>query len=257
MQSRPTPAIRIVTLPTFDMSTLIFAAVAIFFVWKLRSVLGQKTGEEGRGLDPAARDSRRADAGPPGDPGNVIHLPGAAAGAAAANDPALEKWAGLAERGSKVWTGLDEIAARDAGFSAKGFVEGARKAYEMIILAFAAGDRKTLKSLLAADVYDSFAQAIAHRETRGQTMNTTFVSIDKATLADAQVRGGSAQLAMRFRSKLVNMTTGKDGQPIDEMQGKVTDSIDVWTFARELASRDPNWKLIATESDPAVTRGSA
>lgn len=237
------------------MSTVIFAAVAIFFVWKLRAVLGQKSGTEERGPDRAAPDSREADAAAGADGGNVIRLPGAAAGGAAAG-AAAEKWAGFAGRGSPVAAGLDAIAESDPGFSAKGFIDGARRAYEMIIAAFAAGDRKTLKPLLASDVYDSFSQAIAQREAAGRSMSTTFVSLEKAEFSDAQVRGGAAVLTIRFRSKLVNTTTDRAGQPIDDAQGKVTDSVDIWSFSRELSARDPNWKLVATESGPAAAPAS-
>lgn len=238
------------------MSTVIFAAVAIFFVWKLRSVLGQKSGTEERGPDRPAPESRKADAAAGADAGNVIRLPGAAAGGSVPADAAAEKWAGFAESGSPAAAGLDAIAARDPGFSAKGFIDGARRAYEMIITAFAAGDRKTLKPLLAGDVYDSFSHAISQREAAGQTMSTTFVSLEKAEFSDAQVRGGAAVLTIRFRSKLVNTTTDRAGQPIDDMQGKVTDSVDIWSFSRELAARDPNWKLVATESGPSAAPGS-
>ena len=238
----------------FDTSTLIFAAVAIFFVWKLRSVLGEKTGQEGRRPEPARED--RADRKPatPGEADNVIRLPGAANGAAEA-EPA-DRWAGVAERGGKTWAGLEAIAGRDPSFAAKPFLDGARAAYEMIVTAFAAGDRKTLKTLLATDVYESFTQAIVQRESREEKMTTTFVSFDKTAIADAQLRGAVAQVTVRFVSKLVNMTTGKAGQPIDDMQGKVSDSSDVWTFSSDVSSRDPNWRLIATESDQAG-RGSA
>lgn len=229
------------------MSTLIFAGVAIFFVWKLRSVLGQKSGTEGRKPDAPARDGGQADAAPMVDSGNVIRLPGASAGPVPA--AAEDRWAGYADRSSNVWNGLEAIGERDSAFSAKSFVDGARGAYEMIVGAFAAADRKTLKSLLSPDVFDSFAQAISQREARGESMSTTFVSIDKATLVDAQLRGPTAQLSVRFLSKLINTTTDRAGQPVDDKQGKVIDSVDVWSFARDTTSRNPNWTLVATESD--------
>ena len=236
------------------MSTLIFAAVALFFVWKLRSVLGEKTGQEGRRVEPA-RDERAEKPGvAPGDAGNVIRLPGAAVNGAAESETA-DRWSGVAERGTKLLASLEAIAARDANFVAKPFLDGARSAYEMIVTAFAAGDRKTLKTLLATDVYDSFTQAIAQRETREEKMTTTFVSVDKPRITDAQLKGTIAQVSVRFLSKLVNVVTDKAGQPIDDLQGKVIDSGDVWTFSRDVTARDPNWRLVATESDQG--RGKA
>ena len=239
----------------FDTSTLIFAALAIFFVWKLRTILGQKTGSE----ETRAEQTRRseAEARQPPAPGatNVIRLPGAAGGDAVASEPP-DRWQGFAERGSKIAASLDAIASKDTAFDPRGFVQGARAAYEMIVTAFAAGDRKTLKSLLAPDVYESFEHAIAAREARAETMTTTLVSIDKANLIDAQLRGSTAQVSVRFLSKLINVTKDKAGAPVDDMQGKVTDSVDMWTFARDVTSRDPNWRLIATESDQSAPKTS-
>ena len=241
----------------FDTSTLIFAALAIFFVWKLRSVLGQRTGSEETRSDPPPR-------GPTSDPrqvasptaSNVIKLPGAAV-AEAASEAAPDRWGSFAERGSTVAAGLTAIAGKEPSFEPGAFIAGARSAYEMIVVAFAAGDRKTLKSLLAPDVFESFEQAIAAREARSETMTTTLVSIDKATLIDAQLRGSMAQVSVRFLTKLINVTRDKAGTAVDDMQGKVTDSVDMWTFARDVASRDPNWRLIATESDQASPKSGA
>ena len=93
-----------------------------------------------------------------------------------------DRWKGLAEPGGKVWEGLDAIAATDPTFSGKGFVEGARKAYEMIVTAFAKGDRDTLHNLLSKDVFDSFAREIDGREKRGEKAEFALVSIDEAVI---------------------------------------------------------------------------
>jgi predicted lipid-binding transport protein (Tim44 family) len=252
----PIPA-RLIALFPFDTSTLIFVALAIFFVWKLRSVLGQKTGSEETRIDPPRKPEADLRQPPPAGASNVIRLPGAAGAEATGETPPPDRWQGFAERGSKIAAGLDAIVSRDAAFDPKSFVQGARAAYEMIVTAFAAGDRKTLKSLLAPDVFESFEHAIAAREARAETMTTTLVSIDKATLIDAQLRGSMAQVGVRFLSKLINVTKDKAGAPVDDMQGKVTDSIDMWTFARDVASRDPNWRLIATESDQSAPKNGA
>jgi predicted lipid-binding transport protein (Tim44 family) len=243
----------------FDLTTVLFALLAIFVVWKLRSVLGSRTGSERPPLDPFQGPRANGDTdGKPaglrpgsGDDGKIIRLPGAANDPGAqpvrrANDP--DRWKPLAEPGSKAWTGLDAIAAADSSFAAKPFTEGASAAYEMIITAFARGDTKTLKPLLAKDVFDSFAQAIAERERRGERVETTFVSIDKAIAEDAQMRGRTAQITLRIVSKLITATLDRSGTVIEGAPGKVVDMVDVWTFARDTDSRDPNWKLVATEA---------
>ena len=118
----------------------------------------------------------------------------------------------------------------------------------MIVNAFAEGDRRTLKNLLSREVYDGFESAISEREKRGETVENRFVSIDNAEITAAELRGRIAQLTVRFQSKLVTATRDKDGNVTDGNAEKVTDVTDVWTFARDLSSRDPNWKLVATEA---------
>ncbi len=243
----------------FDLTTVLFALLAIFVVWKLRSVLGSRTGNERPPLDPfqgpranGDADAKAAGSRPAaGENGKIIRLPGAANDPGAqparrSNDP--ERWKILAEPGAKAWSGLDAIAAADPAFAGKPFLDGVWAAYEMIITAFARGDTKTLKPLLAKDVYDSFAQAIAERERRGERIETTFVSIEKAVAEDAQLRGRTAQITLRILSKLITATYERGGAVIDGAPGKVVDMVDVWTFARDIDSRDPNWKLVATEA---------
>ena len=133
-------------------------------------------------------------------------------------------------------------------FDAKHFITGARAAYEMIVTAFAEGDRRQLRNLLSREVYDGFDAAIGEREGRGETAETRFVSIDGSTITAAELRTRTAQITMRFVSKLVSATRDRYGAVIDGNAEKVTDVTDVWTFARDVSSRDPNWKVVATEA---------
>ena len=118
----------------------------------------------------------------------------------------------------------------------------------MIVTAYAGGDRRQLKNLLGREVYDGFEAAISEREQRGETVETRFVSIDGADIIAAEQRGKTAQVTVRFVSQLVSVTRDKAGAVIDGNPDKVTDVTDVWTFARDVTSRDPNWKLVATEA---------
>jgi len=115
-------------------------------------------------------------------------------------------------------------------------------------VAFAAGDRNTLRDLLSRDVFESFVAAIAEREKRGETVETTFVGIEKADIKQVQLRGKTAQITVQFLSKLITATRDAAGTVTDGVVDKVVDVTDIWTFARELGSRDPVWKLIATEA---------
>ena len=234
----------------FDIYTIIFLALAVFIFLRLRSVLGQRTGRERPPYDPyAAREPVR----PATE--NVVALPGrksetAVQTPAAAAEPAepVERWKGVAEPGSTLATGLDAVLAAAPDFDAKHFLTGARAAYEMIVNAYAEGDRRSLKNLLSREVYDGFETAINDREKRGDTVESRFVSIDNAEITAAEVRARNVQLTVRFQSKLVSVTRDKAGTVIDGNAEKVTDVTDVWTFARDVSSRDPNWKLVATEA---------
>jgi predicted lipid-binding transport protein (Tim44 family) len=232
----------------FDFWWIIYATIAVVIFVKLRSVLGQRTGRERPPYDPySARDTVR-----PSTNDNVVALPGRAATepvpkAADAAVPA-DRWSGIAELGSAVAVGLDAIARDDKSFDGKHFIAGARAAYEMIVTAYAEGDRRTLKNLLSRDVYDGFEAAIREREAKGETAESRFVSIDKSDITEAELRGRTAQITIRFVSQLVSVTRDRDGGVIEGSPEKVTDVTDVWTFARDLSSRDPNWKLVATEA---------
>ncbi len=160
----------------------------------------------------------------------------------------VERWAGVAAVGSPVAAGLDAIFAADPTFEGKHFLAGARAAYEMIVNAYAEGDRRTLKNLLSREVYDGFESAINEREKRGELVESRFVAIDKAEITSAEQRQRTAQITVRFVSQIVSVTRDKTGKVIDGNPDKVSDITDVWTFARDTTSRDPNWKLVATEA---------
>jgi predicted lipid-binding transport protein (Tim44 family) len=235
----------------FDIYTIIFLALAVFIFLRLRSVLGQRTGRERPPYDPySAREPVRP------APDKVVALPPRTAEPIAASKPAEPaepvepgaRWKGIAEPGSPVAAGLDAIAAADTSFDARHFVTGARAAYEMIVTAFAEGDRRSLKNLLSRDVYDGFDAAIGEREKRGDKVESRFVSIDSADITTAELRARNAQVTVRFHSKLITATRDKNGNVIDGSAERVTDITDVWTFARDVTSRDPNWKLVATEA---------
>ncbi|MCB8819214.1 Tim44/TimA family putative adaptor protein [Microvirga rosea] len=236
---------------SFDITTLIFIVLAVFVVWRLRSVLGQKTGNEQPPFDPLARRDAppvRPGAQKPDQDNNVVRLPGANGARPEPAVPPAERWKDYAEPGTPMANSLDEIARSEPSFEAGSFLEGAKAAYEMIVTAFAQGDRKTLKDLLSRDVYEGFERAITERERRGEKVETTFVSIDKAEMAGAEVQGRNAQIVVRFLSKLITATRDASGAVVDGSPDTVVDVTDVWTFSRSLGSRDPNWQLIATEA---------
>jgi predicted lipid-binding transport protein (Tim44 family) len=232
----------------FDIYTIIFLALAVFIFLRLRSVLGQRTGRERPPFMP--RSPQDVVARPATE--KVVTLPQRSAEApprpAETAPSTAERWKDIAETGSTVAAGLDAIAGADPSFDAKHFITGARTAYEMIVTAFAGGDRRQLRSLLSREVSDGFDAAITERERRSETAETRFISIDGSTITAAELRNRTAQITMRFVSKLVSATRDRSGAVIDGSADKVTDVTDVWTFARDISSRDPNWKVVATEA---------
>jgi len=232
----------------FDLWTIIFLALAVFIFLRLRSVLGQRTGRERPPYDPySARDAVRS----AGD-NKVVTLPPRTLEQPPPKPPEppepVDRWKGIAPTGSAVAAGLDAILAADKTFDPRHFLTGARAAYEMIVVAFAQGDRRTLREWLSKDVYDSFDAVIRDRESRGDTAETRFVSVDAAEVAGADLRGRTSQVTVRFVSQLITVTRDKSGNVTDGNADKVVDVTDVWTFARDVTSRDPNWKLVATEA---------
>jgi predicted lipid-binding transport protein (Tim44 family) len=229
-------------MPEIDLPTVIFALVALFVAYKLRSVLGMRQ-DSGRQPGGLVAPLRRAPA-PPTAP--VVQPDGATS--ALAPPPAADRWKGVAEPDPAVWSGLDAIASADRSFSPQAFLSGARVAYDMVVHAFAAGDSATLRNLMSPEAFANFDNAIQNRAAAGQTMTTTVVSIDDATVVGAQLVGSTTQLSVRFAAKLASVTRDAQGAVVDGSPSAVADHIDLWTFARDIRSRNPNWMLTATES---------
>lgn len=231
-----------------DIYTIIFLALAVFIFLRLRNVLGQRTGSERPPFDRTARNAVQGaqDNHVVPIPGKVIDQPAPAPSAEVT--PATDRWKGLAEPGTALAQGLDAVAAQDSSFDPRHFLSGARGAYEMIVLAFANGDRRALRDLLSSEVYDSFEAVIKDREKHEQKTETRFVSIDKAELVGAELRDRIAQLTVRFVSQMISVTRDKAGTIVDGNADRVADITDIWTFARDVTSRDPNWKLVGTGS---------
>ena len=232
----------------FDIPTVIVIVIAIVVLFRLRSVLGTRTGNERSPLQRAQQNQPK----PANDEKVTPIRPAAAQPAPVPADPdrralKLDAEIELLSHGdAQVASGLKAIGEADPTFSPKSFLEGAKAAYEMIVTAFAQGDRKTLKTLLEKEVYDGFDKAIAERETLGHTIDFTFVGLPKVEIAEAELDRRDARVAVRFNAEVVQATKDKDGQLIDGNAEQVQTIADEWTFARSPKSRDPNWKLVAT-----------
>ncbi|MDP9810999.1 putative lipid-binding transport protein (Tim44 family) [Rhizobium tibeticum] len=228
-----------------DFITLFFLVAAVLIFLQLRSVLGRRTGNE---KPPRDLYTPRDAAGPEApDAGKVVTLP--RRDASSEEDDRFAAIDAFAPAGTALNESLREINKADASFDPKEFVNGARMAYEMIVMAFADGDRKTLKNLLSREVYDGFDAAITDRESKGETVKSTFVGIDKTEITSAEIKATEVQITVRIVSQLISATYDKADKLIDGDAENVAEVNDLWTFARDTRSRDPNWKLVATESE--------
>jgi predicted lipid-binding transport protein (Tim44 family) len=215
---------------------ILFAMVAAFLVLRLRSVLGRRNGTERR------RDLFVRGSSPVGDkPGGnrVVTLnqrPTTAALVAGSPPP------------NTVAGGLAQIKSADPEFEANGFIDGARGAFEMIVTAFAKGDKTQLHSLLSDDTYRSFTAAIDERESAGETLETRIAKLKEADIIEAGMDGRSARVTVRLVSDQINVLRAHDGSVVDGDPQNLIEKKDFWTFTRDTRSNDPNWLLVATGS---------
>ena len=210
---------------------ILLAAVAAFLVFRLRSILGRRTGhQENHSL-------RDQPVGEEGEADNIISLPGRRApeGAALPVDAALSK-----------------IRMADPGFSKREFLTGAKAAFGMIVEAFSKGDTASLRPLLGDDLYDDFSTAIRERIAAGEQLETEIEDIKDAEIVEAELEGRKAIVTVRFTSRQKNVTRNAEGEVIVGNPDEAETVTDIWTFVRNTRSKDPTWALVRT----AVPTGS-
>jgi len=241
-----------------DIVTLISLIVAVVAILMLRNVLGRRTGDEETRIERYRNQSRQQEAAAASD--KVVALPRRdqpehAEPRQPQVDPseAQERIKAFAGSNAAVESGLLQILNRDPNFEPEGFLTGARQAYEMIVTAFAEGNRRMLRDLLSKEVYQGFDGAIADRESRGEQIDQSFVGIDKSEILDAEVDSeGFASVTVRFVSQLITATRDAGGEIIDGDTQNIKDVTDVWTFSRDVSTAraiaNPNWRLVATQA---------
>lgn len=210
---------------------LVLAGIAVFLILKLRSVLGTREGFEKPPLPPettrpevASRKFDVIEGGPDHD--ITDHVP----------------------EDSDAARALSAMKAAEPSFSVNVFLQGARGAYEMIVMAFERGDIGPVKPFLAVEVHDSFAQAITDREARGLKVEANFVGLRELTLQDATFDAASrtGEVTVRFVGELTTVVRDRSGEVVEGSATEVKRQRDTWTFGRKMGSEDPNWQLVAT-----------
>jgi len=221
---------------------LILAMLAAFIIFRLRSVLGRRTGNErppGDAFSRGAETDKSADK-KSRDRDNVVALP-------ERDETAAEKPAAK-EPKTPLEKGIAAVQAADPSFDEAGFLDGAKGAFEMIVTSFAMGDLGKVKGFLAKEVYDNFADAVEERLKGKETLETTVVGFKDTSLIEARMADRTAQVTVKFVSEQINATRDRNGAVIDGDPEKPVDVTDIWTFARDTRSRDPNWALVETSS---------
>lgn len=221
---------------------ILIALVAIFLVLRLRSVLGRRTGNE----RPPTQEPFAPPAPTPEarrDNGNVVQLP-------RPSDPLPPpRSAGQVRIAAAAGAGIEAIRDADRSFDPQGFAGGARAAFEMIVGAFAKGDLVSLRPLLDDATYASFEAAVKDRQAHGRVLETSLIGFDSTELVRAELRGSVAHVTMRFATEQINVTRDADGLMVEGNPNTVERVTDVWTFARDTRSENPNWLLVGTDSE--------
>ncbi|MDE2463798.1 MAG: Tim44 domain-containing protein [Alphaproteobacteria bacterium] len=212
---------------------VIIAMVAGIILFRLYSVLGRRTGQE-RQRDPFGRVNR------PG-PENLVSLPERSARAETLDSPA-----------DPVARGLFDITLADRNFDEGHFIEGAKSAYEIIITAFAQGDRAALRPLLSDEVYAAFDGVIREREVKHLKVSFTFIGFGEVRITQAVLKNRMAEVTVNFAANFISATTDADGKVVHGDPNSVRGVADVWTFARDVRASDPNWTIVATHGDEAA-----
>lgn len=209
---------------------LVLAGIAVFLILKLKSVLGTRDGFE---KPPLSSDQAK----PKGRKGFEVIEGG----------PDRDITDHVAD-GSPAAKALAAMKAAEPSFSVSEFLGGARSAYEMIVMAFEKGELDKIKNFLGSEVYETFAEAVKAREEQGFTVDANFVGIRELALHDASFDKTTkeGEVAVRFVGELTSVVRNKLGEVVEGSPSEIKRQRDVWTFARQMGSDDPNWLLVAT-----------
>lgn len=213
------------------LTTLLIAGVALFILIRLYMVLGRRTGHER-----PPQESYELGASSPESPSSA---------APKVAIPAPDR------PSDPVASGLFDIGLADRSFDKDQFLKGAQAAYEMILTAFAACDRDTLKPLLSAEVFAAFDTVMKKREADKLKASITLVGFSEVKITAASLKNMVAEVTISFAARLISSTTDAEDKIVEGDASAVQDVTDIWTFTRDVRARDPNWQLVATSSEPS------
>ena len=224
---------------------ILFAMIAVFLILRLRNVLGRRDGHEGGHLDPFGSNVSVEEVSD-GQDKKIIQLPdGSDENNFSGNEGDTSS---SADGNTALAAGVAEIQRLDNTFNTEDFLVGARVAFEMVLEGYSNHDRKILENLLSAEVLVNFLRAIDEREKAGHALEDTLVGIEKSEIVEAYIEDERAQVTVKFVSEQINVVRDSEGQIASGNPNEVINVVDLWTFARDIRSTDPNWALVATHS---------
>ncbi|MCY4007553.1 MAG: Tim44/TimA family putative adaptor protein [Rhodobacteraceae bacterium] len=204
------------------------AAVAVFLILKLRNTLGTRDGFEG----PPSKT--RTTGFEPTQEAQEVRV-----------DRDITKFV---EADSENGRALAQMKEVDNSFSVSDFIEGAGRAYEMILVAFVEGKLEEVRPFIIDEVYESFEDTVAERETNGVIQIARFVGLREVKISEAKLLNGTnAEVTVEFVGELISYAVDDDDNVIEGDDKAVRRQRDVWTFGRELGTSNPNWILMATD----------
>ncbi|UNE54332.1 Tim44/TimA family putative adaptor protein [Bartonella machadoae] len=227
----------------FDVILVIALVIMVVVFVQLRNVLGKRIGFEKPPFDPYSRHSKKQSEAETKD--NVVSFPHQDN----AQKSDFNEIDAISPEGSALNKGLRALCQSDPHFSPQFFIKGAQVAYEMIVTAFAKGERDQLKKLLSQNVFESFSAAIEQREKNNEKVEFTFIGINKIEFISAEMQEKEQFLTVRIVSEMISVTYNEQGERIDGDPDAIVEIRDIWTFVRNSLSSDPNWKLFATEDE--------
>ena len=220
----------------FSVDLIFFIMIAALLVFRLRNVLGRRTGNEKKPGFGFSFDAKVVDK----NSNNIKEIK--------INKEhilnSLKKYKNLDKNGD-----LKRIYILSPNFSPKKFLKGAKDAFEIIVGAYAKGNLKKVKDLLSPNIFKTFSNISNQIIKKKQTLEHTLISFKSEEIKRIILKSTIAEIAVRFVTEQVNLLKNNKGQIIEGNNDYIENHIDYWTFSKDLKFSNPNWKLIVTKSE--------
>lgn len=149
---------------------------------------------------------------------------------------------------SKPLSEIDAILVTIPNFKKDSFINGAKKAFQVITEAFNKADIETLKMLVSKSIFNKMQEVIKQRKEDNITAETDFICFEKVDIIKASINDKQkALISVEFVSEQVNLLRNKDNEIIEGDENYIQTITDVWTFERSLDAKTLNWVLVSTK----------